>query len=411
MIVIPKSAAYVADIVRFAAAQGLQVGLRSGGHSYSASALRDGGIMLDLGALDGIEVDERSRTAWVEPGVKGGQLIERLAEHNLAFPIGHCADVALGGYLLSGGFGWNSGAWGPACANLLEVELVLASGETVRAGPAHYADLFWAARGAGSGFFAVATRFRLRLHDLPKATFAASVCFVNESAPLLADWLNRASQDAHPAAEVTCLVGPHIESGRPAILLRAEAAGEDHKEARDRIAPLLSPPAAAERISAGSERFLSFAELTQLSAMPANRRVAADHMWSSAPIGEMLLAVHHLAAIPDKASTVNLFGLGGRGTVPYPPDEGEFALSVGGGTAAGIYALWQDPAHDARHLDWVRQVDDALAPFRIGRYIGETDLTSGAGRLQECFTPAALRRIEQLRQRYDPRRLFGEFQA
>jgi FAD/FMN-containing dehydrogenase len=391
--------------VRFAARRDLKLGVRSGGHSYEASALRDGGIMLDLGGLDRIEIDAEARTAWIGPGVKGGQLIEALAEHGLAFPIGHCADVGLGGYLLSGGFGWNMGDWGPACASVLEVELVLASGDVVRADARERTDLFWAARGAGAGFFAVATGFRLALHPLPAAAFALTASFTAESAPMLAPWLTQASRKAARAAEITCLVGPHPQTGQPSITLRAEAAGQSHAHARERVEPLLALPAEADRIGESSERFLDFAELTRLSAIPAHKRVVADHLWSEAPIGDLLLAVQGFAGIPDKFSSVNLFGLGGVGEVRHAPDEREWALSLGGGIAAGIYGVWDDPADDERHLDWVRRVDAALAPFRTGRYVGEASLMQ-PGRMAECFTPSALERIERLRAEYDPQGLF-----
>jgi FAD/FMN-containing dehydrogenase len=391
--------------VRFAGERGLKIGVRSGGHSYEASALRDGGIMLDLGGLDAIEIDTGARQAWIGPGCQGGQLIEALAEHGLAFPIGHCADVGLGGYLLSGGFGWNMGDWGPACASVLEVELVLASGEIVRANAKERTDLFWAARGTGAGFFAVATGFRLALHPLPAAAFALTASFTTDSAATLAPWLTEASRKAARAAEITCLVGPHAKTGEPAITLRAEAAGQSHDHARERVEPLLALPEGVTMIDDPTESFLDFAELTRLSAIPSHKRFAADHIWSEALIGDLLLAVHDLAGIPDKSSSVNLFGLGGVGEVRHAPDEREWALSLGGGIAAGIYGIWDDPADDARHLDWVERVDAALAPFKAGRYVGEARLMR-PGRMAECFTPSALERIERLRAEYDPRRMF-----
>lgn len=410
-IVSSRSAAEVAALVRYAAENSLKLGLRSGGHNYEASPLIEGGLLLDLGGLDAIEIDAASRTAWVGPGVLGGKLIAELAAHDLAFPIGHCPDVGLGGYLLSGGFGWNEAVWGPACFSVLEVELVLASGEVVCASEHEHPELFWAARGAGCGFFAVATRFRLALHDLPAAAFASTAAFTADSAPALAGWLSEASAAADRCAEITCMVGPHLKTGEPSIMLRADAVANSHDEARAAIAPLLTPPSSAVSIGKPKERFLDFAELTKLSAMPSGKRVAADHLWSDAPIGEMLLAVQHLAGIPDKASTINLFGLGGAGEVRHAPDERKYALSVGGGIAAGIYGLWDDPAGDARHIDWVARANVALAPFRAGRYVGEAALTTEPGRVAECFTSGALRRIAELRAEFDPGNLFSGFPA
>src|SRR5581483_2974681 len=90
----------VAAAVRFAKMHGLKIAMRSGGHNYHAAPLRNGGLLLDLGTLTAIRVDEKARRASVEPGAKSGELMGELAPLGLAFPVGHCSDVALGGYLL-----------------------------------------------------------------------------------------------------------------------------------------------------------------------------------------------------------------------------------------------------------------------------------------------------------------------
>ena len=135
--------------------------------------------------------------------------------------------------------------------------------------------------------------------------------------------------------------------------------------------------------------------------MPSGKRVVADHIWSDAPLGELLLAIHHLPS-PSAHSTVDLIALGGHSRIALP----NAALSVGGGTGAGIYALWDDPADDEANRAWVRRIDDALAPYRTGRYVAEADLTLGPGRRAECFTPEALERLRELRRRHDPDGLF-----
>ena len=94
----------------------MQVGVRSGGHSWAGSHLRDGGMLLDLSRLTEISIDAEARTATVRPGVRGSDLAGALRAHDLFFPVGHCQGVALGGYLLQGGFGWLSRIFGPACA-------------------------------------------------------------------------------------------------------------------------------------------------------------------------------------------------------------------------------------------------------------------------------------------------------
>lgn len=397
-----RSAEEAAAAIRFAGGHGLKVSPRGSGHNYQAAALRDGGLMLDLGALDFVEVDGNAGTARIGAGVRGGKLSEQLAAHGLAFPAGHCVDVGLSGYILAGGFGWNSGEWGPACANVTAIEVVLADGTIALVDRERHGDLFWAARGAGAGFFALVTAYHLQLHPLPPATFAWRAVLAAEHAPELADWLTAATAAAHPTAEIGCFVLTHWDTGKPSVILRVSACADSEAEARERIASFFSPPGTVEWLGEPKAEVLPFTDLPKLSPMPDGKRAAADHSWSEAPLGELLLAVHDLPS-PSRHSTVDLVAFGGHSRVPLRADA---ALSVGGGTSAGIYALWDDPAKDRANCDWVRKVDDALAPLRSGRYVGEADLTVTPDRLAECFTPEALERLRELRARFDPESLF-----
>lgn len=406
LIAFPSSAREVADAVRYAAGHKLKISPRGSGHHYEAAALRDGGLLLDLAGLGDIAIDDDTRTAWVGAGVTGGQLIERLSERGYAFPIGHCADVALSGYILAGGFGWNAGEWGSACANVSAVEMVTADGDIVVANERDHADLFWAARGGGPGFFAVITAYQLELRSLPPTAFARSLTFAAEAAPQLDDWLTSATATADRSVEVICLIGTHSTSGRPSVTVRALACGMDEEEARSKVASFSSPPKEAEQIAEPLEQGLAFAELTKFSAMPAGKRVAVDHLWSEAHPGDLLVAAHAFAAAPSSLSTINLVFFGGRGAAPGMPDGVGAALSVGGTAGAGIYAMWDEPADDEANRAWVRQVGDALSPFRSGRYVGEAATSSAPDRLAECFKPEVLDRLSVLRSRYDPKGLF-----
>lgn len=397
-----RSAEEVAAAIRFASANGLKVSPRGSGHHYQAAALRDGGLLLDLGGIDFVEIDAEARMARVGAGVRGGELSERLAAQGFAFPVGHCVDVGLSGYVLAGGFGWNAGEWGAACANLAAVELVTAAGEVVTANAERHADLFWAARGGGPGFFAAVTACHLRLHPLPPVTCAWRGAFSAAHAPALADWLTAATAAAHPAVEVGCFLLSHWDTGEPSVILRVSSCADSEEEARSRIASFASPPADVARLGEVRSEVLPFTDLFRLSPMPAGKRVAADHLWSAAPLGELLLAVHELRS-PSPHATVDLVGFGGHSRVALP---GDAALSLGGGTGVGIYALWDDPADDVANRAWVRRVDDALAPLRCGRYVGEADLTAAPDRLAECFMPDALRRLQALRAQHDPAGLF-----
>jgi FAD/FMN-containing dehydrogenase len=283
------------------------------------------------------------------------------------------------------------------------IEMVTAAGELVVARREREPDLFWAARGAGPGFFAAATAFHLDLHPLPPTAYAWRGAFAASSAPALADWLTAATAAAPPGTEVGCFLFAHWDTGEHAVVLRVSACGESEAEAREKVAAFTSPPAAARRIGEPRGQALPFTELFKLSPMPSGKRVAADHLWSDAAIGELLLAVHGLPA-PSPDATIDIVAFGGHTPVAVPSDA---ALSVSGGTGVGIYGLWDDPADDEANQSWVRRIDEALAPYRTGRYVGEADLTLNAYRHGECFTPEAFRRLTEIRRRYDPEGLFA----
>ena len=99
----------VVEAVRLARTRGLPISVRSGGHNWVGSSLRDGGMLVDLSRLNAVTVDPAARTAAAQPAIKNTELVAALAPHGLAFPAGHCPTVAIGGYLLAGGQGWNQG--------------------------------------------------------------------------------------------------------------------------------------------------------------------------------------------------------------------------------------------------------------------------------------------------------------
>ena len=125
------SAASDADVVaavRLARSRGLQVAVRAGGHSWVGSPLRDGTLLIDLSSLREVAVDPAAGTAAVQPAVTSSELAQALAADGLAFPVGHCPSVGISGFLLSGGLGWNTGAWGPACLSLQAIDVVTPDG-------------------------------------------------------------------------------------------------------------------------------------------------------------------------------------------------------------------------------------------------------------------------------------------
>jgi FAD/FMN-containing dehydrogenase len=157
----------VADVVDFARRNQLEVAVRSGGHSVCGHSSSEGGVVIDLRSLKGIDVDLGSMTVWAGSGLTAGEVTAALDPHGVAVGFGDSASVGIGGLTLGGGVGYLTRKLGLTMDSLVAVEVVTASGSILRVNQTSYPDLFWALRGGG-GNFGVVTRFCYRLHRLPE---------------------------------------------------------------------------------------------------------------------------------------------------------------------------------------------------------------------------------------------------
>jgi FAD/FMN-containing dehydrogenase len=155
----------VARVIGLARDTGLPLSVRSGGHSNAAHSVNDGGIVLDLSDMKGLQIDPDRRTAWAETGLTAGEYTTAAGAHGLATGFGDTGSVGIGGITLGGGVGFLVRKHGLTIDDLVAAEVVTADGELLRADAENHEDLFWAIRGGG-GNFGVATRFQFRLHRL-----------------------------------------------------------------------------------------------------------------------------------------------------------------------------------------------------------------------------------------------------
>ena len=145
----------IVDAVNFARTHGLELAVRGGGHNVAGRAVCDGGLMLDLSLMKGIDVDAARRTVRAQGGVTWREFNRETQLHGLATTGGVISTTGIAGLTLGGGLGWLMAKYGLATDNLISAEVITASGEVLRASENENADLFWGLRGGGGNFGAV----------------------------------------------------------------------------------------------------------------------------------------------------------------------------------------------------------------------------------------------------------------
>jgi FAD/FMN-containing dehydrogenase len=208
----------VSRVVAAARDTGLELAVRSGGHSPAGHCTTTGGIVLDLRDMHALEIDQSTRTSWAEGGLTAGEYTRAAGEQGLATGFGDTASVGIGGITLGGGIGFLVRAQGMTIDSLLGAEIVTADGEVRMVDAENEPDLYWAIRGGG-GNFGVATRFHYRLHPLEE--IVGGLLFL----PATPETLQRFLEEAHAAPDEVSTIA-NVMPAPPMPFLPEERHGE-----------------------------------------------------------------------------------------------------------------------------------------------------------------------------------------
>ncbi|MCX4765143.1 FAD-binding oxidoreductase [Streptomyces sp. NBC_01275] len=401
----------VVAAVRLARAEGLTVGIRSGGHSWVGNGVRDGGMLLDLSLLQDISVDPLAGTASVQPAAKGPALLQALAPYGLFFPTGHAPTVGLGGFLLGGGYGWDSRHLGPACLSIEAVDVVLADGTLVHATDATHPALLWAARGSGPGFFGVVTRFHLALHDAPERILRTVHTYPLALRDEVLAWTYDTLELLPPEVEFSAKVGwgsgglPPEQHGTPGLdrpTVSVTATAFAHGDA-DPLAALEDAPFRGHALRALVGAPTTMAELYDHADRmnPAGLRWALDGIWTDGPVDEILAAARPLLdSLPGAPSHVLWMLWGGF------PERADACWSSQAKLYLSPNAGWTDPAEDLVHEQWAHGELAAIQHLSKGLQFSDNNL---ADRPDHGLRPEHATRLEEIRAVYDPDGLFHTY--
>ncbi|KAF1365666.1 FAD-binding domain-containing protein [Lizonia empirigonia] len=164
--------------------------VRGGGHSTSGAASIEDGLVIDLSKMRAVTVNPEARTITAEGGTIWEDVDIAAAKYGLATVGGTVNHTGVGGLTLGGGYGYLTGKYGLTIDNLLSAEIVLASGEVLTASKTDHADLFWAIRGAGANF-GVVTKFTFQGYQQTNPVFAGPLVFLPHSLPPIVEFMNK----------------------------------------------------------------------------------------------------------------------------------------------------------------------------------------------------------------------------
>jgi FAD binding domain/Berberine and berberine like len=390
-----KTAEDVANAVRYAAAEGLPLGVRSGGHSHWGEL--PGGLIVDLRELRDIDVD--GELVRVGGGAVWGEVAHALREHGLAISSGDTASVGVGGLTLGGGVGWMVRLWGLALDQLVGAEVVTAAGNVVRASAEENEELFWAIRGGG-GNFGVVTRFEFRAHRL--AGVVSGPIFFEEDidqVALLTAWRD-VMRSAPEELNVTFIAMPPMGFPGPAgPQLVVCYAGDDERAAADAIAPLLQIPgiASSEIVPKAYEDVLD-PDMGPVDLPP----VVDGNGFAEELTDDLIRAVVRASSDSSPAVLMIRYLRGAYNRVPadataFPYRSAEVLL---------ISAAFLAPDAPESEYARLRQVWDTVRLHTLGMY-GNFTLSMQGQVVDQMYPEATLGRLREAKRAWDPSNLFG----
>lgn len=403
VIVRAADAADVARVISLARETGLELAVRSGGHSLAGHSVSEGGIVLDLSDMRALDIDAQQRTAWAQTGLTAGEYTVAAGAHGLATGFGDTGSVGIGGITLSGGVGYLVRKFGLTIDNLLAAEVVTADGQLLRADAERHPDLFWAIRGGG-GNFGVATRFQFRLHEVGQvvggmlmlpATPDSIVSFIAqaEAAPeelsIIANIMPAPPMPFLPAEHhgrliimaLICYAGAPEAGERAIAPFRALATP---------LADMVRPMTYPEIFPPDEAGFHPVAALRTMFVDTIDRQAAET-------------IIDRLQASTAMMRVAQLRVLGGA--VARVPADATAFVHRNRRIMANIAAMYKSPDEAALHAAWVTKFAAALDQGAAGAYVGFLS-DEGPARIREAYPGSTWDRLTAIKRRYDPTNLF-----
>jgi FAD/FMN-containing dehydrogenase len=395
----------VAHVVRLARESGIELAVRSGGHSAAGHCTTDGGIVIDLREMKVLEIDPEARTAWAEAGLTAAEVTSAAADHGLAIGFGDTGSVGIGGITLGGGVGYLVRKHGLTIDSLLAADMVTADGELRRVDAESDPDLFWAIRGGG-GNFGVITRFKYRLHELDG--IVGGILVLPATPETVAGFI--AASEAAPdelstiANVMNCPPMPFVPEdvhGQIVILGMVAYAGD--AEAGERaIAPLralATPLADLVKPMPYPELFQPDADDDSYHPTAVARTMLVDRIDHG--VATTIMERLQASDAPMRVAQLRVLG----GAMARVPDDATAFAHRSSRIMVNVAAFYEGQEDRPAKLAWVDAFASALRQTDRGAYVNFLG-DEGEARIREAYPGPTWDRLAKVKARYDPTNLF-----
>lgn len=406
VVVEPRTVEDLIRTVRYAKSSGRRIAVSSGGHSFSANFIREDSILILMKHFNRYAIDSENMRAKAGPGVGGSVLMKALYQQNLFFPAGHCQGVCLGGYLLQGGYGWNGRKLGIACQSVVGMDIVTAEGEYVYADEQQNSDLFWAARGAGPGFFGIVTCFYLKVYPLPPYRAIMVHDFSIKHLEDVYRWAYEQGPTIPKAVEFQMLMsknmlnllGPGIEAFAPIFA--------DNADEFETAKSFMTNSPIKNKAVVATPAFnpgIDILYKATMSHYPENYHWGVDNMWSHADIDELLPFIKEIAETLPPAPSHFLW-------LNWHPGEleADMAYSKEDQLYLALYSCWKHPADTQKYGNWASDMMRRMNHLSTGIQLADEGLHK---RSQAFMSTENFSKVQEIRSKRDPLGVFYEWHS
>jgi FAD/FMN-containing dehydrogenase len=392
----------VPRVIELARETGSELAVRAGGHSIAGHSVSEGGVVLDLRDLKGLEIDAEGRTAAAEAGLTAAEYTQAVGEQGLATGFGDTGSVGISGITLGGGVGFLVRKYGLTIDNLRSADIVTADGRVLTVDEQNHPDLFWAIRGGG-GNFGVVTRFRYRLH--PVERIVGGMLFLPATPEVVEGFMVEAEAAPDELSTIANVMTappmpfiPEEFHGSTIVMAFLVYAG-DVEVGERAMAPFraLAAPL-ADMVGAKTYPEMYPPEPEPFKVLAASHTGFVDELESK----DYLEAIERLQDPVGSARVVQLRVLGGA-AARVPNDATAYAHRSRK-IMVNIATLYEDPDDRGAAEGWVRDMTDRIHGDDETGYVNF--LGDEPNRVSHAYPGSTWDRLREVKRRYDPTNLF-----